>query len=38
MGDGSESLVIERAGHWPHREGEDEFIAGLIGFLATTPA
>ncbi|MDT4919293.1 MAG: hypothetical protein QOI15_195, partial [Pseudonocardiales bacterium] len=38
MGDGSESLVIERAGHWPHREGEDEFIAGLIGFLAATPA
>lgn len=35
MGAGSESVVIDGAGHWPHREGEDEFIAKLIGFLAT---
>jgi pimeloyl-ACP methyl ester carboxylesterase len=37
MADGSESFVIERAGHWPHREAEDNFIAKLISFLATTP-
>jgi pimeloyl-ACP methyl ester carboxylesterase len=37
MADGSESFVIERAGHWPHREGEDEFIAKLISFLAAAP-
>ena len=36
MGDGSESLIIDGAGHWPHREGEDEFTGRLITFLATT--
>jgi pimeloyl-ACP methyl ester carboxylesterase len=38
MGAGSESLLIDGAGHWPHREGEDEFTARLISFLAATPA
>jgi pimeloyl-ACP methyl ester carboxylesterase len=33
MGTGSEALIIDGAGHWPHREGEDEFIARLITFL-----
>jgi pimeloyl-ACP methyl ester carboxylesterase len=33
MGAGSEALIIDGAGHWPHREGEDEFIARLITFL-----
>jgi pimeloyl-ACP methyl ester carboxylesterase len=37
LADGSESLVVEGAGHWPHREGEDEFTAKLISFLAATP-
>jgi pimeloyl-ACP methyl ester carboxylesterase len=37
MGAGSESLVINRAGHWPHREGEDEFTATLLSFLAALP-
>jgi pimeloyl-ACP methyl ester carboxylesterase len=37
MSEGSEAFVIERAGHWPHREAEDDFIAKLISFLATTP-
>lgn len=37
MGSGSESLIVQGAGHWPHREGEDEFIAKLIRFLAATP-
>jgi pimeloyl-ACP methyl ester carboxylesterase len=37
MGEGSASLIIDGAGHWPHREGEGEFIAKLIGFLAATP-
>jgi pimeloyl-ACP methyl ester carboxylesterase len=35
MGTGSESLVISGAGHWPHREREDEFIERLLAFLAS---
>ena len=38
MGPGSEALIVDGAGHWPHREGEDEFIATLLEFLAATPA
>ena len=38
MGVGSETLIIDGAGHWPHREGEDEFITALIRFLGTTAA
>ncbi|HEY2166578.1 MAG TPA: alpha/beta hydrolase, partial [Jatrophihabitantaceae bacterium] len=37
MGEGSQSLIIDSAGHWPHRESEGEFIAKLISFLAATP-
>lgn len=33
LGEGSEALVFEGAGHWPHREYETEFIARLLGFL-----
>ena len=36
MGAGSTALIIEGAGHWPHREGEDEFTAKLLEFLAAT--
>jgi pimeloyl-ACP methyl ester carboxylesterase len=32
LGAGSDSLIVEGAGHWPHREGEDAFLAGLIQF------
>jgi pimeloyl-ACP methyl ester carboxylesterase len=34
LGAGSRALVLEGAGHWPHREREDEFIAALVDFLA----
>lgn len=34
MAPGSTALIIEGAGHWPHREGEDEFLAALLAFLA----
>jgi pimeloyl-ACP methyl ester carboxylesterase len=33
LGAGSDSLIVEGAGHWPHREGEDEFLARLISFV-----
>ncbi len=33
LGPGSESLIVGGAGHWPHREGEDDFIAALLSFL-----
>ncbi len=33
LGPDSDSLVIEGAGHWPHREGEPAFVARLIEFL-----
>ena len=33
LGPGSDSLIVEGAGHWPHREGEDEFLARLVEFL-----
>lgn len=26
-------LVVDGAGHWPHREGSDEFHAGLLDFV-----
>ena len=32
LGPGSDSLIVEGAGHWPHREGEDAFLARLIQF------
>ncbi|MGH2925975.1 MAG: alpha/beta hydrolase [Solirubrobacterales bacterium] len=32
LGAGSDTLIVEGAGHWPHREGEDEFLARLIEF------
>jgi pimeloyl-ACP methyl ester carboxylesterase len=32
LGAGSDSLIVEGAGHWPHREGEDSFLARLIAF------
>jgi pimeloyl-ACP methyl ester carboxylesterase len=31
---GCEVQVLEGAGHWPHRENEDAFMAGLLDFLA----
>ena len=37
MADGSESFLVDGAGHWPHREAEDQFIAKLISFLTATP-
>jgi pimeloyl-ACP methyl ester carboxylesterase len=33
LGPGSDSLIVEGAGHWPHREGEDAFLARLISFV-----
>jgi pimeloyl-ACP methyl ester carboxylesterase len=30
-----EVLICEGAGHWPHREDEDRFQAGLTAFLAS---
>jgi pimeloyl-ACP methyl ester carboxylesterase len=32
-----ETLVIEGAGHWPHREAADRFNERLIAFLASLP-
>jgi pimeloyl-ACP methyl ester carboxylesterase len=32
LGAGSDSLIVEGAGHWPHREDEDAFLARLIAF------
>ena len=32
LGAGSDSLIVEGAGHWPHREGEGIFLARLIEF------
>jgi pimeloyl-ACP methyl ester carboxylesterase len=32
-GPGSDSLVIEGTGHWPHRESEEAFIASLLEFV-----
>jgi pimeloyl-ACP methyl ester carboxylesterase len=37
MGEGSDSLVIDGVGHWPHREAEDRFLARLLDFLASLP-
>ena len=33
LGPGSQALMVEGAGHWPHREGEDQFIDALLQFL-----
>lgn len=33
MGPGSECMIVEGAGHWPHRENEDAFIKRLLAFL-----
>ena len=33
LGEGSDSLIVEGAGHWPHREGEEAFVARLIAFV-----
>lgn len=33
LGPGSSSLVVDGAGHWPHREGEARFHDALLGFL-----
>ena len=35
LGQGSETLILDGAGHWPHREREDAFIARLLEFLRT---
>ncbi|HEY8001561.1 MAG TPA: alpha/beta hydrolase [Solirubrobacterales bacterium] len=32
LGQGSEALIVDGAGHWPHREGEDAFLSRLIAF------
>ena len=32
LGAGSDSLIVDGAGHWPHREGEEAFLARLIAF------
>ena len=32
LGEGSEALIVDGAGHWPHREDEDAFLARLISF------
>jgi pimeloyl-ACP methyl ester carboxylesterase len=32
LGEGSEVLIVDGAGHWAHREGEDAFTARLIAF------
>jgi pimeloyl-ACP methyl ester carboxylesterase len=34
MGDRSRALIVDGAGHWPHREREDDFIEALLGLLA----
>lgn len=33
LGPGSEVTIVDGAGHWPHREGEEQFIAALLAFL-----
>ena len=35
LAEGSEAMIVEGAGHWPHREDEDVFIARLVAFLGT---
>jgi pimeloyl-ACP methyl ester carboxylesterase len=37
IGDGSEVLIADGAGHWPHREAEAAFTERLIAFLAGLP-
>ena len=38
LGEGSESLVVRGAGHWPHREDEEQFHTRLLAFLAESCA
>ena len=33
LGPGSEVSIVDGAGHWPHREGEEQFHAALLAFL-----
>jgi pimeloyl-ACP methyl ester carboxylesterase len=33
LGVGSASLIVEGAGHWPHREDEEAFLTRLISFV-----
>ncbi len=33
LGPGSEALLVDQAGHWAHREGEEQFTSALLGFL-----
>jgi pimeloyl-ACP methyl ester carboxylesterase len=33
LGVGSDSLIVEGAGHWPHREDEEAFLTRLISFV-----
>ncbi|MDX6583991.1 MAG: hypothetical protein QOI10_3175 [Solirubrobacterales bacterium] len=33
LGEGSDSLIVDGAGHWAHREGEDAFLERLIEFV-----
>lgn len=35
LGTGSTSLIIEGAGHWPHRENEPRFLSELLRFLGS---
>ncbi|WP_320669561.1 alpha/beta fold hydrolase [Patulibacter defluvii] len=37
LGEGSSALVVPGAGHWPHREGEERFLAALVPFLQGLP-
>ena len=32
LGEGSDALILAGAGHWPHREAEEAFLARLIAF------
>ena len=34
LGGGGELLVMQEAGHWPHREEESRFTDALLGFLS----
>ncbi len=35
LGAGSTALIVEGAGHWPHREGEAEFQKALLEYLGS---
>jgi pimeloyl-ACP methyl ester carboxylesterase len=36
LGEGSETMIVEGAGHWAHREAEEAFIARLVEFARAT--